>query len=250
MKKKIDLSDLIQDNSKKKKTAKKKNTKAKPDVKEEPVTAGPVTETKPSVETKAEEKPEKKPEKKPEPAAEQVKALPEQDDEEISIISDVRSDERETDDTREFVSFLLSEEEYGIDSDFVRQIIKYKKPLDVGIKSELIFGVLNLKDGVLPLVDFRNRFNLKMKERKDGSIIILDLDDFKVGIYVDYLIGIVRLQNTDVKTVPSFLPEKQMAYIQGAGLKKDSKIIIILDQYRLFNDTDVRELKSVPERYK
>ena len=132
----------------------------------------------------------------------------------------------------------------------VRQIIKYKNPLDVGIKSELIFGVLNLKDGVLPLVDFRKRFNLNMKDRKDGSIIILDLDEFRVGIYVDYLIGIVRLKNEDVKPVPPFLPEKQMVYVKGAGLKKDGKIIIILDQYRLFNDTDVRELKSVPERYK
>ncbi len=246
MKKKIDLSDLIKGSGSKKKrrsaakTAKKE--KEAPVIREETEKAEPAMDIIPEVQY--EESAEQE-------AAEDVTEVSAQDvTEESSEFQEIQQEDKEIDNTREFVSFLLSNEEYGVDSDFVRQIIKYKKPLDVGIKSELIFGVLNLKDGVLPLVDFRKRFNLNMKDRKDGSIIILDLDEFRVGIYVDYLIGIVRLKNEDVKPVPPFLPEKQMVYVKGAGLKKDGKIIIILDQYRLFNDTDVRELKSVPERYK
>lgn len=246
MKKKIDLSDLIKGSGKKKK--KRSAAKAVRKEKEAPVISKETVQAEPAMQIVPEIMHE-------EPGDEQlteetVEVHTPDGIEEGSEFQEIQQEDKEIDNTREFVSFLLSDEEYGVDSDFVRQIIKYKKPLDVGIKSELIFGVLNLKDGVLPLVDFRRRFNLHMKERKDGSIIILDLDEFRVGIYVDYLIGIVRLKNEDVKPVPPFLPEKQMVYVKGAGLKKDGKIIIILDQYRLFNDTDVRELKSVPERYK
>ena len=152
--------------------------------------------------------------------------------------------------TKEFVGFLLNNEEYCIDSDYVRQIIKYRKPIDVGIKSELVNGIVNTKDGVLAVIDLRKRLNLEESNRKDGSIIIVNYENVRVGIFVNYLIGIVRLESDNIKNIPSFLPEHQMQYIKGVGLKKDGKIVIVLDHNKLLSEEDIREIKSIPEDYK
>ncbi len=238
MKKKIDLSKIIKKKgikkpiSEKKKESKKTNIKQKE--KEIKINKGKNDET-----------------KKKNQNEEQIKSTVKN---EINKSQRIRiSKSKQTDElteTKEFVGFLLNNEEYCIDSDYVRQIIKYRKPIDVGIKSELVNGILNTKEGVLAVIDVRKRFNLEEGSRKEGSIIIVNYENIRVGIFVNYLIGIVRLESDNIKNIPTFLPEHQMQYIKGVGLKKDAKIVIILDHNKLLSVDDIREIKSIPEDYK
>ncbi|MDD3803594.1 MAG: chemotaxis protein CheW [bacterium] len=245
MKKKIDLQDILTDGKTEKKVKPKikknkvdiaavkveEKEKAQTVISPKPVSSSPIpSETKPE---------EARREKQPEMLK-------------TSNIKDASEKSNETDVKKEYVTFLLKNEEYAIDSDFVRQIIKYKKPLDVGIKSDLFFGVANIKDGVLPLVDFKRKFGLGEERKDDGSIIILQIDDLRVGVYVDYLVGIVRFRDTDIKAIPPFLPEAQLSFVSGIGIKegKFKKIIIILNHLNLFSREDIREMKRIPEMYK
>jgi len=158
--------------------------------------------------------------------------------------------EETEDDGKEYVSFMLGREEYGMDSDYVRQIIKYKRPIDIGIKSDILHGVINVKDSILPIIDFRKKFRLEEKISLDGSIIILQVNGIRIGVYVDYLVGISRLNREDIKKIPPFLPEHLLKYIQGIGIKKDGGILIILDHKNLFSKEELNELKAIPEFYK
>ncbi len=242
MKKKIDLQDILQND--------KPDKKIKPKKSEE---KGPLVKlSKPEIASK-QEKSEHLEHKEPVKAEKKIEMSQVK-----SEIADIRrmnqSQEKkeDADSVKEFVTFLLKNEEYAIDSDFVRQIIKYKKPLDVGVKSDLFFGITNMKDGVIPLVDFRKKFGMKDDRKEDGSIIILQIDDLRVGIYVDYLVGIARFKETDIKQIPPFLPEKLLSFVSGIGIKdgKIKKIIIILNHLNLFSIEDIRELKRIPEMYK
>lgn len=174
--------------------------------------------------------------------------------EEKNIIMDnkIIKKEDEFEEEREYVSFKLNEEEYGIDSDLVKQIIKYKDPLDIGIKSKSFFGVLNDKEGFLPLFDLREKFGLKVNKRSEnGSIVIMKLDELRIGFYVDKLIGIVKMEKSDIKKIPPFLPEEKLKYIDGIGIfKNEKRIIIILNYLSLFSQEEIKELKKVPEIYR
>lgn len=171
-----------------------------------------------------------------------------QKEEEFIIRTD--SDIQQMEETKEFVGFRLGNEEFGIDSDYVKQIIKYRKPMDMGIKSDIIIGVINTKDSVLPVVDLRQRMNLPSDDFANGSIIIIEYSSVRIGIYVNYLLGIVRIEKERIRPVPPFLPEKQMNYIIGAGLKENDRIISILDHNSLFSEEDMMEIRSVPEKYR
>ncbi len=156
---------------------------------------------------------------------------------------------------KEFVTFKLNDEEYGIDSDFVRQIVKFKEPLDIGLKSDIYFGILNEKSGFLPLIDLRKKFGLEIKKRtENGSIIIISIDEIRIGLYTDKLIGIMRLKDTDIKSIPPFLPENRINYVEGVGIfeseKREKRIVIILNYLNLFTSKEIKELKKIPEIYK
>lgn len=251
MKKKIDLQDILAVDKKDKKqtqskpTAKKENESSK-EAKEKIL---PPVKNETAAAAKATDKPQKEAIQKP--ALEQIKPV-QPEASRIQQVNQMLEKREESDAVKEYVTFLLKNEEYAIDSDFVRQIIKYKKPLDIGLKSDLFFGVTNMKDGVLPLVDFRRKFGMSEERKEDGSIIILQIDDLRVGVYVDYLVGIVRFKESDIKPIPPFLPEKQLAFVSGIGLKegKFKKIIVILNHLNLFTREDFKEMKRIPEMYK
>lgn len=164
----------------------------------------------------------------------------------------VSKKENQFEEEKEYVSFKLNEEEYGIDSDLVKQIIKYKDPLDIGIKSKSFFGVLNDKEGFLPLFDLREKFGLKLNKRNEnGSIVIMKLDELRIGFYVDKLIGIVKMEKSDIKKIPPFLPEEKLKYVEGVGIfKNEKRIIIILNYLSLFSQEEIKELKKIPEIYR
>ncbi|MFO8061710.1 MAG: chemotaxis protein CheW [bacterium] len=253
MKKKISLDSIIKKKGDKKgkKKKKEKKTARKPEAKGNQT--GKKTKSAKSRKSNAENKKKNTrsnaPEKGKQETERQVSVKPvKQKEEEFIIKSD--SDVQQMEETKEFVGFRLGNEEFGIDSDYVKQIIKYKKPIDMGIKSDIIIGVINTKDGVLPVVDLRQRMNLPSDEFANGSIIIIEYSSVRIGIYVNYLLGIVRIEKERVRPVPPFLPEEQMSYILGAGLKENDKIISILDHNSLFSEEDMTEIRSVPEKYK
>ncbi len=246
MKKKIDLSEIMNNKSAKKNTNKKIKKKEKIEKNKTKIVFSEnrniKTEKEKTIQSASGEIKEKVIPKK---------AAEAEINKHVELSSILKKDKKEDIvETREFVGFLLGNEEYGIDSDYVRQIIKYKKPLDVGNKSDFIKGILNTKDGVLPVLDIRKRFNMNDDNISDGSIVILDSNNMRIGIFVNYLIGIVRIESDKIGNIPSFLPEHQMQYISSVGLKKDDKIIIILDHNKILSNSDLKEIRALPEDYR
>ncbi|PIP13154.1 MAG: hypothetical protein COX48_05085 [bacterium (Candidatus Stahlbacteria) CG23_combo_of_CG06-09_8_20_14_all_34_7] len=246
MKKKIDLQDILENEKRVKSVGQKKSSEVKLNIKKvktEPKENAPVIENPEKQKANQTEQRQSKTEENREILPNLVK---------IKQVNEMLEKKDKNDTLKDFVTFLLKNEEYAIDSDFVRQIIKYKKPIDIGIKSDLFFGITDVKDGVLPLVDFKIKFGMSGERKEDGSIIILQIDDLRVGVYVDYLVGITRFKESDIKQIPPFLPEKQLTYISGIGIKetKVKKIIIILNHLNLFSREDIKELKKIPEMYK
>ena len=60
---------------------------------------------------------------------------------------------------REYLTFRLGEEEYGIDILKVQEIRGYEQPTRIANAPEFIKGVVNLRGTIVPIVDMRLRFN-------------------------------------------------------------------------------------------
>ena len=88
---------------------------------------------------------------------------------------------------REYLTFRLDQEEYGIDILKVQEIRGYEPPTRIAHAPEFIKGVVNLRDTIVPIVDMRLKFNCSKADYNSFTVvIILNVLDRVVGIVVAF----------------------------------------------------------------
>ncbi|MFZ4759196.1 MAG: chemotaxis protein CheW, partial [Burkholderiaceae bacterium] len=104
---------------------------------------------------------------------------------------------------REYLTFRLGEEEYGIDILKVQEIRGYEQPTRIANAPSFIKGVVNLRGVIVPIVDMRIKFNLGSAEYNDFTVvIILNLGARVVGIVVDSVSDVMELSPEQIRPAP------------------------------------------------
>ena len=87
---------------------------------------------------------------------------------------------------REYLSFKLGQEEYGIDILKVQEIRGYENPTRIANAPHFIKGVVNLRGVIVPIIDMRLRFGLPEAQYNSFTVvIILNIAHRTVGMVVD-----------------------------------------------------------------
>lgn len=144
-------------------------------------------------------------------------------------------------DYKEYVIFKLAKESYGIDIDFVENIEKYTNITRVPYTKKYIKGVINLRGNIIPVVDVRRRFGIVDKEPdKDSRIMIINLEDQKVGLLVDSSSEVLQISNEDIEIAPRVTGGDD-DYIRDIG-KYNGRIIMIVALEKLLEIEALEEL--------
>ena len=126
------------------------------------------------------------------------------------------------------VAFNLAKEEYAIDILAVQEIIRPTSITRVPKAPSYIEGVINLRGNVVPVVNLRHRFGLKEVEQTETSrIIILIINDMKIGITVDNVTEVIRIKEDDIE-VPDLSDSLDQRFVQGVG-KYNGRLLLLLD---------------------
>ena len=147
--------------------------------------------------------------------------------------SDAKKEEKkkETDsvDERQLVSFKVQDEEFGIDIMQVQEIIRMTEITQVPKAPYFVKGVLNLRGGVLPIVDLRTRFDLEKTEYTESNrIVVVNVKDKTMGIIVDSVSEVLRLPQDTIEPPPPIVSGIQAQFLEGVGKLDDGKRLIIL----------------------
>ena len=106
--------------------------------------------------------------------------------------------------TREYLSFKLGAEEYGIDILKVQEIRSYESPTRIANAPPFIKGVVNLRGVIVPIVDMRVRFGLADVQINSFTVvIILNIASRTVGIVVDAVSEVLELGGDAIKPAPN-----------------------------------------------
>lgn len=101
------------------------------------------------------------------------------------------------------VLFELSKEIYGIKVYDIEEIVKVPKIEEVPNTADFIEGVINRRGNIVPVVNIANKFSLEEKEIDDESrIIIMDMKGEFVGILVDRVIEIIKIDDEEISDPP------------------------------------------------
>jgi purine-binding chemotaxis protein CheW len=140
---------------------------------------------------------------------------------------------------REYLTFRLSQEEYGIDILKVQEIRGYEPPTRIANAPTFIKGVVNLRGTIVPIVDMRLKFNCSQAEYNSFTVvIILNLRARIVGIVVDSVSDVLELQPESVKAAPDIDSVVDNSCILGLGSVSD-RMLILLDIERLMSGADM-----------
>ena len=137
--------------------------------------------------------------------------------------------------SKQFVVFKLANEEYGIDILRVKTIEKMSSITRVPKTSTYVKGVVNLRGEIVPIIDLREKFNLKYYEENENTrIIIVYADDVTVGLIVDSVSEVIEIDNSLIDEPPESIGNLEVSNIYGIG-KLNGRVIILLDVYKIHN---------------
>lgn len=149
---------------------------------------------------------------------------------------------------REFLSFKLGAEEYGIDILKVQEIRGYEPPTRIANSPHFIMGVINLRGVIVPIVDLRLKFSLGEAQYNQFTVVIvLNIAKRVVGIVVDSVSDVLALDEEQIKPAPTFNAILDASYITGLGTVSsdgDERMLILADIERLMSGPDMGLVES------
>lgn len=130
----------------------------------------------------------------------------------------------------QYIVIKLGDEQYGIQIDYIDNIVRMQQITRVPKAQNYYVGVINLRGEVVPIMSLRRRFDLEDDVYGNSTrIIIIRLEDQSmIGFLVDEVKEVVNIDPRTVETPAFKLDEKNASYLAGIG-KHDDTLISLLD---------------------
>jgi purine-binding chemotaxis protein CheW len=147
-------------------------------------------------------------------------------------------------DTKEFLSFKIGAEEYGIDILKVQEIRSYEEPTRIANAPPFIKGVVNLRGVIVPIIDMRLKFNLaQVSYDRFTVVILLNIKKQVVGMVVDSVSDVLTLMPEQLQPVPEIDSVVDSDHLLAIGTVQD-RMLILIDIEKLMTSAEMGLVSS------
>ena len=144
---------------------------------------------------------------------------------------------------KEFLSFRLGGEEYGIDILRVQEIRSYEPPTRIANAPSHIKGVVNLRGVVVPIVDLRLKLGCETADYTDFTVVIvLNVHRRVIGVVVDSVSDVLALGADHIKPAPKLTASVDAGHIMGIGCIESGdykRMLILTDIEAMLSSADM-----------
>jgi purine-binding chemotaxis protein CheW len=148
-----------------------------------------------------------------------------------------------------FLTFALGEEVFGIEIQFVTEIVGMQKIRDIPESPNYVKGIINLRGKIIPVIDMRLKFKKDPTQYTDRTcIVVIDIQGLTVGLIVDNVDEVIKIPDTSIVPPPSYRTGFQNCYIKGIG-KVNEEIRLLLDCERFFKDEELQTISQTSESH-
>ena len=135
------------------------------------------------------------------------------------------------------VTFLVGTQEFAFDILQIERILRYEAPSPLPRSPDFLEGVVPFAGSAVPVVDLRKRFELEATIREETRLMIVDLGDQRVGVLVDEVREVLRVDSTTIEAPAPIVSGLAAAYIAGI-VTRPGRTIIILNARKLLSSTE------------
>lgn len=144
---------------------------------------------------------------------------------------------------RQYIIFRLEDEDFAASIDQILSITDFSELSIVPEGPSYIEGLLNLRGDVIPIVNLKKKFNLKVT-KESGRIIISKKNDQLIGFLVDDASRSMSKEGKDVLEPPVVVSTKQMQYIKNVAIHEE-RLILIIDLHNVLEDSEVSHIEKL-----
>lgn len=131
--------------------------------------------------------------------------------------------------TRQFLTFTIGAEEYGIDIMTVREIKGWSDTTRLPNTPEYMRGVMNLRGLIIPIFDLRARFTQVLTQATAKHVtIVLAAGARTVSILADTVSDILTVATDEIKPAPEMEGTIDNRYVTGL-IAVGERMVVLLD---------------------
>lgn len=149
------------------------------------------------------------------------------------------------------LTFLLDGEVYGADISQIQEVLEYRKVTPVPRTPSYLLGVINLRGRVVPVIDLRRQFNMRLGDITVNTCIVIvdvtiDGEIIPLGILADAVKEVIELAVDQISQPPRIGSKIDTRFISGMG-KSNNEFIIILNLPNVIANDDIHEVYNAME---
>lgn len=153
--------------------------------------------------------------------------------------------------TKQYLTFLLAGEEYGVNILKVKEIRGWEQPTLLPNTADYVLGVINLRGMVVPVMDLRKRFSMQQVEPgKTAVVVVVKVShsgrERTIGMVVDAVSEVYNINDEMIMPAPDLGGTISDEYVKGLATIQE-KMIILLDIDYLVNEGMLKEAESSQE---
>jgi len=144
-----------------------------------------------------------------------------------------------------YLTFVIQNEGYGIEIQYVTEIIGMQKITEVPDLPEFLRGIINLRGKIIPVMDVRLRFKKPVIAYNDRTcVVVVDINEISVGLIVDTVAEVLDIKDEDVVDPPETMMGSANRYIKGIG-KTGNGVTLLLDCNKLLKEEEMNQLSTL-----
>jgi purine-binding chemotaxis protein CheW len=151
----------------------------------------------------------------------------------------------------QFLTFVVSGEEYGVDILRVQEIKGWTPVTRIPNTPPHVQGVLNLRGTIVPIIDMRMRFGMDKADYTALTVIIVlsvhtQWGNRVIGVVVDAVSDVLDVAPADIKPAPDFGTTVNTEFISGLATTGNS-MVMLLDIDRLLNQDELSAIGDLAD---
>jgi purine-binding chemotaxis protein CheW len=148
-----------------------------------------------------------------------------------------------------YLTFNLMEEFYGVNVDWILQIIAIPDITKIPKTPEFVKGVINLRGKIIPVIDLRLKFKLPEQDYNERtSIVIIKIKsengEIFIGIIVDNVLEVLDIHVNEIEKTPTFGVDLDTQFILGMA-KVKQKVVTLLNIGRILTDIELTSITKI-----
>lgn len=129
---------------------------------------------------------------------------------------------------KQFITFTLGAQEYGVDIMMVREIKGWTETTALPHSPHYVRGVINLRGIIVPIIDLRARFDMGVTVPTAMHVVIIVTTGTRMtGLLVDTVSDILSINQSDIRDVPQLGSSVDEDLLVGLFAQEDRMVTLI-----------------------